>query len=629
VVTIGKIVISFYYCLSFFYKNLPEKQEKCMSNYMKKLLVWLGVIVLLILLFNLSSEPEKIHRELSYNTFRSKLELGEIKKIMIEDRTVTGMIKEKEAFITILPAQSELINSIADTGVEVIVKKTAKVSWQAGSFLNILPMVILFGLMFFFMRRDQGGKKMTTIGKSKARLMEGQESKVTMDEVAGIEEAKSELAEIIFFLKQPEAFAPLGARIPKGVMLTGEPGTGKTLLAKAIAGEAGVPFFSISGSDFVEMYVGIGASRVRDLFKQAKKKAPCIIFIDEIDAVGRHRGTSQGGGSDEREQTLNQLLVEMDGFEVNIGIIIVAATNRPDILDAALMRPGRFDRQVHIPVPDVKGREQILKVHGKRTVLSYDVDLGVIAKGTPGFSGADLENMVNEAALSAVKTNAEHVNMQLLEQAKDKVMMGAERNSMIITEQEKMITACHEAGHALIAELLPESDPVHKVTIIPRGRALGLTMQLPVEEKYSQSKLYLESKMAVLLGGRVAEEILYGSITTGAGNDIERCTTLARRMVCEWGMSSMGPINFGVKDDGQGNTLPANRYFSETTALAIDKSVNKLIGNAHKTATKLLNDNLDKLKIMIAVLFEKETITSKDISQILSGQEHSRTTADG
>jgi cell division protease FtsH len=459
-----------------------------------------------------------------------------------------------------------------------------------------------------------------SFGKSKARLMNKEESKITFADVAGIDEAKEELSEIIEFLKDPKKFTRLGGRIPKGVLLMGSPGTGKTLLAKAIAGEAEVPFFTISGSDFVEMFVGVGASRVRDLFTQGKKNAPCIIFIDEIDAVGRHRGAGLGGGHDEREQTLNQLLVEMDGFEANEGVIIVAATNRPDVLDPALLRPGRFDRQVVVPSPDVKGREMILAVHGRKTPLADDVDFAVIARGTPGFSGADLENMVNEAALLAAREGGDKVTMHHLEMAKDKVMMGTERRSMIITEEEKETTAYHEAGHTLVALLIPGTDPVHKVSIIPRGRALGLTQYLPTEEKHTQSKSDLENFLCCLLGGRLAEELVFNEITTGAGNDLERATVLARKMVCEFGMSdSMGPLTYGKKEEQifLGREIAQHRDFSEHTAVLIDEEVKKIVMGANDKARQLLLDNLETLKALALALLEKETIDQNDINTVL------------
>jgi cell division protease FtsH len=484
-------------------------------------------------------------------------------------------------------------------------------------------MLLLIGVWIFFMRQMQMGGKggALSFGKTRAKLQGEGEVKVTFKDVAGIDEAKEELEEIIDFLRDPQKFTRLGGRIPKGVLLAGPPGTGKTLLARAIAGEAGVPFFTISGSDFVEMFVGVGASRVRDLFNQGKKNAPCIIFIDEIDAVGRHRGAGLGGGHDEREQTLNQLLVEMDGFEGNDGVIIIAATNRPDVLDPALLRPGRFDRQVVVPVPDIKGREMILEIYGKKTKMAADVDMAVIARGTPGFSGADLENLVNEAALLAARENREEVDNELLERAKDKVMMGAERRSMIISEKEKEITAYHEAGHALVARLLPGADPIHKVTIIPRGRALGLTMQLPVDEKYTHARGYLLDRIAILFGGRVAEKLVFDEITTGAGNDIERASELARKMVCEWGMSDeLGPLAYGKKEEHifLGREIAQHRDYSEQTAQRIDAAVKQIIVEANDKVTRLLEENRDILTAMAAELLERETIVLEDIDRIIA-----------
>jgi cell division protease FtsH len=484
-------------------------------------------------------------------------------------------------------------------------------------------MLLLIGVWIFFMRQMQMGGKggALSFGKTRAKLQGEGEVKVTFKDVAGIDEAKEELEEIIDFLRDPQKFTRLGGRIPKGVLLAGPPGTGKTLLARAIAGEAGVPFFTISGSDFVEMFVGVGASRVRDLFNQGKKNAPCIIFIDEIDAVGRHRGAGLGGGHDEREQTLNQLLVEMDGFEGNDGVIIIAATNRPDVLDPALLRPGRFDRQVVVPVPDIKGREMILEIYGKKTKMAADVDMAVIARGTPGFSGADLENLVNEAALLAARENREEVDNELLERAKDKVMMGAERRSMIISEKEKEITAYHEAGHALVARLLPGADPIHKVTIIPRGRALGLTMQLPVDEKYTHARGYLLDRIAILFGGRVAEKLVFDEITTGAGNDIERASELARKMVCEWGMSDeLGPLAYGKKEEHifLGREIAQHRDYSEQTAQRIDAAVKQIIVEANDKVTRLLEENMDILKAIADELLERETIMLEDMERIIA-----------
>ncbi|MFW5906623.1 MAG: ATP-dependent zinc metalloprotease FtsH, partial [Desulfobia sp.] len=522
-----------------------------MNNFYKNISMWLIIGLSMILLFNIFKSPQNNTFEMTYSDFVASVESGDIKSVTIQGEKITGK-NNGQPFKVITPdADTELIPSLRENGVNIQVKKEPETPWYITILVSWFPMLLLIGIWIFFMRQMQGsGGKAMSFGRSKHRVLNEETSKTTFKDVAGINEAKEDLYEIISFLKDPQKYTKLGGRIPKGVLLAGAPGTGKTLLAKAIAGEAEVPFFSISGSDFVEMFVGVGASRVRDLFTQGKKNAPCIIFIDEIDAVGRHRGAGLGGGHDEREQTLNQLLVEMDGFEANEGVIIIAATNRPDVLDPALLRPGRFDRQIVVPVPDVGGREKILKVHGKQLPIADDIDWSVIARGTPGFSGADLENMVNEATLLAAHNNAEKVTMDDLEKAKDKVMMGAERRSMIITEEEKKITAYHEAGHALIAKMLPGTDPVHKVTIIPRGHALGLTQQLPSVEHYTHAKSYLLNNLCILLGGRVAEQLIMGEITTGSGNDIERATDLAHKMVCEWGMSDdMGPVTFGKKEE--------------------------------------------------------------------------------
>jgi cell division protease FtsH len=586
--------------------------------------MWLVIGLTVVLLFNLFNKPQLQSVEITYSEFLSSVESGVITQVTIEGDQITGTMRGGNAFRTVTPAaDAELIPSLRNSGVDISVKQKEDTPWYITILVSWFPMLLLIGVWVFFMRQMQmgGGKGgALSFGKTRAKLMEGGQVKVTFKDVAGIEEAKEELSEIIDFLKDPKKFTRLGGRIPKGVLLAGAPGTGKTLLAKAIAGEAEVPFYTISGSDFVEMFVGVGASRVRDLFTQGKKNAPCIIFIDEIDAVGRHRGAGLGGGHDEREQTLNQLLVEMDGFESSEGVIIVAATNRPDVLDPALLRPGRFDRQVVVPIPDIKGRAQILKIYGEKTKLAEDVEWDVIARGTPGFTGADLENMVNEAALLAARSGEDKVTMYDLEQAKDKVMMGAERRSMIISDREKGITAYHEAGHALVARLLPGSDPIHKVTIIPRGRALGLTQQLPVDEKYTHPKQYLLDRMCILLGGRVAEELIFKEITTGAGNDIEQATTLARKMVCEWGMSDeMGPLSFGKKEEQifLGREIAQHRDYSESTAVRIDEAVQDMVLTAKDKAVKLLTDNLDVLKAVASALLEKETIVLEDIEVIL------------
>jgi len=585
--------------------------------------MWLVIGLTMILLFNLFNKPQGNTTSLNYSDFISKIESKAIEKVTISGDVITGTTDDGRPFRTIYPRNDdELIPMLRNSGVEIQVKESDQDSFLMTIFVSWFPMLLLIGVWVFFMRQMQGGGKggALSFGKNKARLMEKGENKYTFADVAGIDESKEELEEIIDFLREPQKFTQLGGRIPKGVLLAGSPGTGKTLLAKAIAGEADVPFFSISGSDFVEMFVGVGASRVRDLFIQGKKNAPCIIFIDEIDAVGRHRGAGLGGGHDEREQTLNQLLVEMDGFESNEGVIIVAATNRPDVLDPALLRPGRFDRQVVVPVPDVGGRKKILEIYCNKAKMATQVDLAVVARGTPGFTGADLENLVNEAALLAARSGATEINLELLEKAKDKILMGAERRSMIITEKEKEVTAYHEAGHALIAKLLPETDPIHKVTIIPRGRALGLTMQLPIDEKYTHSKRYLESTLCILFGGRIAEDIVFSEITTGAGNDLERATTLARKMVCEWGMSEeLGPLTYGKKEEQifLGREISQHRDFSEETARQIDMAVKKIIIEARDKVYELLKDNRAILKKMAEELLERETIVLDDIERIM------------
>ena len=592
-----------------------------MNTFYKNLSMWLVIGLTMILLFNLFNKPQLQHTDISYSDFVNSVESGAIAKVTIEGDEITGAIRGGNDFRTVTPDDSELIPMLRKNGVDISVKQKEDTPWYVTILVSWFPMLLLIGVWIFFMRQMQGGGRgAMSFGKTRARLMEKGETNVTFKDVAGIEEAKEELSEIIDFLKDPKKFTRLGGRIPKGVLLAGAPGTGKTLLAKAIAGEAEVPFFTISGSDFVEMFVGVGASRVRDLFVQGKKNAPCIIFIDEIDAVGRHRGAGLGGGHDEREQTLNQLLVEMDGFESSEGVIIVAATNRPDVLDPALLRPGRFDRQVIVPIPDVRGREKILEVYGRKTAVADNIDWPLIARGTPGFTGADLENMVNEAALLAARSGGDKVTMEHLDQAKDKVMMGAERRSMIITPKEKEITAYHEAGHALVAIMLPDTDPIHKVTIIPRGRALGLTQQLPLEDKYTHSKGYLINRICILLGGRAAESIVFNDITTGAGNDIEQATTLARKMVCEWGMSdNMGPLTYGKKEEQifLGREIAQHRDFSEATAVLIDNEVKELVESASETARKILSDNLQVLHDMAHALLEKETIVLEDIKDLI------------
>jgi cell division protease FtsH len=586
--------------------------------------MWLVIGLTMILLFNLFNKPQGNISPLTYSEFMTKIENKSINRVRIDGDTISGTLQDGRPFRTIYPVtDAELIPLLREAGVDITVKESQKDNWLMTIFVSWFPMLLLIGVWIFFMRQMQGGGKggALSFGKTRARLMEQGTNKVTFADVAGIDEAKEELEEIIDFLKDPHKFTVLGGRIPKGVLLAGSPGTGKTLLARAIAGEADVPFFSISGSDFVEMFVGVGASRVRDLFTQGKKHAPCIIFIDEIDAVGRHRGAGLGGGHDEREQTLNQLLVEMDGFESNEGVIIVAATNRPDVLDPALLRPGRFDRQVVVPIPDVGGRTKILEIYGKKTKMVANVDYDVLARGTPGFTGADLENLINEAALMAAREGAKEITLELLEKAKDKIMMGAERRSMIITEKEKEVTAYHEAGHALVAYLLPDTDPIHKVTIIPRGRALGLTMQLPIDEKYTHSKGYLKNSISILFGGRIAERIIFNEITTGAGNDLERATALARKMVCEWGMSEeLGPLTYGKKEEQifLGREIAQHRDFSEETARQIDLAVKEIIIEASDKVTSLLEEHRDVLDRMAEELLEKETIVLEDITRILA-----------
>ena len=594
-----------------------------MNTFYKNLSMWLVIGLTMILLFQLFNKPQGQSNSITYSEFWSSVESGSINKVSIQGAEITGIGKDGRPFKTVAPDDAGLIPMLRESAVDILVKRPEETPWYLTIFVSWFPMLLLIGVWIFFMRQMQMGGKggALSFGKTRAKLQGEGEVKVTFKDVAGIDEAKAELEEIIDFLRDPQKFTKLGGRIPKGVLLAGSPGTGKTLLARAIAGEAGVPFFTISGSDFVEMFVGVGASRVRDLFGQGKKNAPCIIFIDEIDAVGRHRGAGLGGGHDEREQTLNQLLVEMDGFEGNDGVIIIAATNRPDVLDPALLRPGRFDRQVVVPVPDVKGREMILDIYGKKTKLAPDVDMAVIARGTPGFSGADLENLVNEAALLAARENREEVDASMLERAKDKVMMGAERRSMIISPREKEITAYHEAGHALVARLLPGTDPIHKVTIIPRGRALGLTMQLPMDEKYTHARGFLLNSIAILFGGRVAEKLVFNEITTGAGNDIERASELARKMVCEWGMSDeLGPLAYGKKEEHifLGREIAQHRDYSEQTAQKIDAAVKKIVVEANDKVTRLLQDNMDILKALADELLERETIVLEDMDRIIA-----------
>jgi cell division protease FtsH len=579
---------------------------------------------------NILSGPANDGKEITYSQFWEEVEKDNVRSVVIKGREVTGELIDgtKTQFRSTVLLTDQLIADLKEHRVSVEVEKEEESTFWQLALGTWLPIIFLFVIFIFFMRQLQaGGGKAMSFGKSKARLLNSQGNKVTFKDVAGVEEAKEELEEIIEFLKSPKKFTRLGGRIPKGVLLMGPPGTGKTLLARAVAGEAGVPFFSISGSDFVEMFVGVGASRVRDLFEQGKKHAPCIIFVDELDAVGRHRGAGLGGGHDEREQTLNQLLVEMDGFESNEGVILMAATNRPDVLDPALLRPGRFDRRVVVPNPDLRGRLGILQVHTRKTPVAEDVDLENIARGTPGFSGADLENLVNEAALLAARYDKSKVFQAEFERAKDKVLMGAERKSMIISDDEKRNTAYHEAGHALVAKLIPNTDPVHKVSIIPRGMALGLTQQLPEEDRHSMSRTRAENDICVLLGGRVAEELVFSEQTTGAGNDIDRATRLARKMVTEWGMSEkLGPLSFGKKEEQifLGREIAQHRDYSEQTAQEIDKEVRRIIETSYEKVHKMIEGNMEVLKKMAEALLTYETLDGKDVDNIVSGKEIDR-----
>ncbi|HLO27250.1 MAG TPA: ATP-dependent zinc metalloprotease FtsH [Geobacteraceae bacterium] len=594
-----------------------------MNQFYKNIALWLVISLMMILLFNLFNKPKAVQEKLSYSDFITAVDSGKVASVTIQGNDVGGKFTDGKEFKTYKPADALLSEKLLEKNIAISARpEEEKFSWFS-IFISWFPLILLVGVWIFFMRQMQsGGGKAMAFGKSRAKLLTEAQGKITFEDVAGVDEAKEELEEIIQFLKDPKKFTKLGGRIPKGVLLVGPPGTGKTLLGRAVAGEAGVPFFSISGSDFVEMFVGVGASRVRDLFVQGKKNAPCIIFVDEIDAVGRHRGAGLGGGHDEREQTLNQLLVEMDGFESNEGVILIAATNRPDVLDPALLRPGRFDRQVVVPRPDVKGREMILKVHAKKTPLAPNVDLGVVARGTPGFSGADLSNVVNEAALLAARKDKNMVDMQDFDDAKDKVLMGVERRSMVISEDEKKNTAYHEAGHTLVAKLIPGTDPIHKVSIIPRGMALGVTMQLPTEDKHSYSREVLLNRIAVLMGGRAAEEIIFNSKTTGAGNDIERATEIARKMVCEWGMSdTLGPVTFGKKDEQifLGREMASHKNYSEATAVEIDGEIRHIVDDSYKRVLQLLNDKIDILHRLSHELYEKENLSGAEVDLIVHG----------
>ena len=595
-----------------------------MNPTIRTLIVWVAIFVVVILLWNAFQTGRMNRQQITFSEFLEDIEQDRVEEVTIRGNDLAGTYKDSggeglSEFHTYVPEYPDLVQELRDAGVAIKAEEP-----KENPLLQFLfgwaPFLLIIGLWIFFMRQMQsGGNKALSFGKSKAKLLNLTGKKVTFKDVAGIEEAKDELSEIVDFLREPQKFQKLGGKIPKGVLLMGPPGTGKTLLARAIAGEAGVPFFSISGSDFVEMFVGVGASRVRDLFEQGKKNAPCIVFIDEIDAVGRHRGAGLGGGHDEREQTLNQPLVEMDGFESNEGVILIAATNRPDVLDPALLRPGRFDRRVVVDRPDINGRVGILEVHTREIPISEDVELDVIARGTPGFSGADLANLVNEAALVAAGRNKDSVDMEDFEFAKDKVLMGVERKTLMLTEDERRVTAYHEAGHALVAAFTPGSDPLHKVTIIPRGRALGLTMQLPLEDKYTYRKTFVEGQIAVLMGGRVAEEITQDDITTGAGNDIERATEMARRMVCEWGMSDLGPLSLGSKEEPVflGRDFAQRADFSEDTAIRIDREIERLVNEAYQKASSILTERRDVLERLARDLLEYESLDGRQIYEVI------------
>jgi len=597
-----------------------------LNSTVKQVVFWLVIVLSGVLLWqvvNGAGNKGIKEKSVTFSQFLYDVQQGNVRDVTINANEVRGVYRDGKSgfYTTAYPNYPDMIKQLQDKGVNITVKDVSNGGWTW--LIQLAPVFLLVALWFIMIRQMQtGGNKALSFGKSRARLLSMQQKKVTFKDVAGVDEAKEELREIIEFLREAQKFQKLGGRIPKGVLLVGPPGTGKTLLARAVAGEANVPFFSISGSDFVEMFVGVGASRVRDLFEQGKKNAPCIIFIDEIDAVGRHRGAGLGGGHDEREQTLNQLLVEMDGFESNEGVILIAATNRPDVLDPALLRPGRFDRRVVVNLPDIRGREEVLRVHTRKIPLSDDVDLSVLARGTPGFSGADLANMVNEAALNAARQNRKTVAMWDFELAKDKVLMGAERRSMILTDEEKKVTAFHEAGHALVAAMLPNADPLHKVTIIPRGMALGVTMQLPEADKHNYTRDYLETNISVLMGGRLAEEMFLNQMSTGAGNDIERATDLARRMVCEWGMSTLGPLTFGKKEEQifLGREINQHRDFSEDTALKIDAEVRRFVDEAYVRSKQILENHRETLVTMANALLEREVLDANEIQAILAGR---------
>lgn len=601
-----------------------------MNDMAKNLILWVVIAIVLMTVFNNFSSTQPKAQPMSYSEFISNVKTGQVKEVEFSGsgRDISGTLASGQRFSTYSPGDDMLVSDLLNSNVEIVATPPEKPSLLMNILINWFPLFVLIGLWIFFMRQMQGGgagRGAMSFGKSKARMLSEDQVKITFGDVAGVEEAKEEVTEMVDFLRDPSKFQKLGGKIPKGVLMVGSPGTGKTLLAKAIAGEAKVPFFTISGSDFVEMFVGVGASRVRDMFEQAKKHAPCIIFIDEIDAVGRHRGAGLGGGHDEREQTLNQLLVEMDGFEGNEGVIVIAATNRPDVLDPALLRPGRFDRQVVVPLPDVRGREQILKVHLRKVAAADNVKPAIIARGTPGFSGADLANLVNEAALFAARANKALVEMSELEKAKDKIMMGTERRTMVMSEDEKKLTAYHESGHAIVGRLVPSHDPVYKVSIIPRGRALGVTMFLPEGDRYSYSKEHLESQISSLFGGRIAEELIFGidKVTTGASNDIKRATDLARSMVTKWGLSErLGPLMYSEEEEEVflGRSVTQHKNVSDDTAHTIDEEIRNFIDRNYERAEKILNDNLEKLHMMADALMKYETIDTKQINDIMDGK---------
>jgi cell division protease FtsH len=596
-----------------------------LNNLFKNLAIWLVIGVVLMTVFNQFNTRQTTQNTMEYSAFLDEVKSGRVAKVVIQGRTLEATTQDGKRIVTYAPPDLWMVSDLLKNNVKVVAKPEEEQSFLTSIFVSWFPMLLLIGVWVFFMRQMQGGGKggAFSFGKSKARMLDENSNTVTFADVAGCEEAKEEVSELVDFLRDPSKFQKLGGRIPRGVLMVGSPGTGKTLLARAIAGEAKVPFYSISGSDFVEMFVGVGAARVRDMFEQAKKASPCIIFIDEIDAVGRQRGAGLGGGNDEREQTLNQLLVEMDGFEASVGVIVIAATNRPDVLDPALLRPGRVVRQVVVPLPDIRGREQILKVHMRKVPLSTDVEPSVLARGCPGFSGADLANLVNEAALFAARANKRLVDMEDFERAKDKIMMGAERRSMVMPEEERKNTAYHESGHAVVAKLLPKTDPVHKVTIIPRGRALGVTMQLPTEDRYSQDRVRLLNTITVLFGGRIAEELFMDQMTTGASNDFQRATDLARRMVTQWGMSDiLGPMVYG-EEEGEiflGRSVTTHKNMSEASLQTVDAEIRRIIDEQYALARRLLEENRDKVEAMTAALLELETIDADQINDIMEGK---------